>query len=88
MTSIERHLSDLMDEIHSMMMGRHEKYGPGNIAEFGEVGILVRMADKFARLKAGQGNFDDETVENTLDDIIGYGLIWKLWLRGQWPGSS
>lgn len=80
-------LSRQLDGIHDLMMGRHAKYGPGNIAEFGPLGILVRMADKFARLKAGQSNFDDETVANTLDDVIGYALIWKLWLNGEWPGS-
>lgn len=78
----------LQADIKSLMLGRHEKYGPGNIAEFGETGILVRMADKFARLKEGNKNYDDETVDNTLDDIIGYALIWKLWRRGEWPGSK
>lgn len=78
----------LQADIKNLMLGRHEKYGPGNIAEFGETGILVRMADKFARLKEGSKNYDDETVDNTLDDIIGYALIWKLWRRGEWPGSK
>lgn len=81
-------LGEAISQIHMMMENRHQKYGPGNIAKHGPVGILVRMDDKFARLEAGQGNFDDETVENTLDDIIGYALIWKLWLRKQWPGSE
>lgn len=80
-------LDRVLNEIAEMMFQRHKKYGPGNIAKHGPVGILVRMDDKFARLGAGSGNFDDETVENTLDDIIGYALIWKLWLRGEWPGS-
>ena len=80
-------LIDTLAEVRIMMEERHRKYGPGNIAKHGPVGILVRMDDKFARLEAGQGNFDDETVENTLDDIIGYALIWKLWLSGDWPGS-
>ena len=86
-SGVEFHLEKALDEIETMMLDRHRKYGPGNIAKHGPVGILVRMDDKFARLEAGQGNFDDETVENTLDDIIGYALIWKLWLRGHWPGS-
>lgn len=86
-TPLENALDSTLDEIALMMKGRHQKYGPGNIAKHGPVGILVRMDDKFARLEAGQGNFDDETIENTLDDIIGYALIWKLWLRGEWPGS-
>ena len=86
--SFEDHLENVLVEINDMMVGRHEKYGPGNIAEFGPLGILVRMSDKFSRLKNGQENHDDETVENTLDDVIGYALIWKLWLRKEWPGSE
>lgn len=84
----EDHLENVLLEINDMMVGRHAKYGPGNIAEFGPLGILVRMSDKFSRLKNGQENHDDETVENTLDDVIGYALIWKLWLRKEWPGSE
>ena len=87
-SKVEEALANALEEIREMMMGRHEKYGPGNIAKHGPTGILVRMDDKFARLEAGNVNYDDETVENTLDDIIGYALIWKLWLRGQWPGSE
>lgn len=86
--SVNAALSDALDDIEEMMQGRHRKYGPGNIAKHGTTGIHVRLDDKFSRLEAGAENFDDETVENTLDDIIGYALIWKLWLRKQWPGSE
>lgn len=81
-------LSDALSDIELMMDQRHKKYGTGNIAKHGPVGILVRLDDKFQRLENGSANFDDETIEQTLDDIIGYSLIWKLWLRGQWPGSE
>lgn len=82
-----RDLDRILTEVNTMMSTRHKKYGPGNIAKHGPAGILVRMDDKFARLESGQGNFDDETIENTLDDIIGYAIIWKMWVRGEWPGS-
>jgi len=80
-------LDGLFDEISLMMKSRHEKYGTGNIAKHGPAGILVRMDDKFQRLSNGSQNFDDETIEDTLNDIIGYALIWKMWLKGVWPGS-
>lgn len=86
-TPLSRDLARALDDIEAMMLERHKKYGTGNIAKHGPLGIQVRMDDKFARLEAGSENYDDETVENTLDDIIGYALIWKLWLRGEWPGS-
>ena len=81
-------LAAAMGEVFDMMLDRHRKYGAGNIAKRGPAGLQVRLDDKFARLEAGQENHDDETVENTLDDIIGYALIWKLWLRKEWPGSE
>lgn len=83
----EDYLNCAIGDIGQMLLARHEKYGAGNIAKHGELGIRVRMDDKFARLEAGLEDHNDETVENTLDDIIGYAVIWKLWRRGQWPGS-
>lgn len=83
----EKALDIELTQIYEMMLERHEKYGPGNIARHGEYGILVRMDDKFARLANGLEDHRDETVDNTLDDVIGYALIWKLWLKGDWPGS-
>ena len=88
MSEFNHRVGDNLQDILEMMVGRHEKYGPGNIAEFGTVGILVRMSDKFARLKNGTADHSDETVADTLDDIIGYALIWKMWMKGQWPGSE
>lgn len=85
---VSDHLGAAVNEIHQMMLDRHRKYGAGNIAKHGPTGIHVRMDDKFARLDAGFENHDDETIGNTLDDIIGYALIWKLWIKGQWPGSE
>ena len=34
---------------------KQHDYGPGNISSFGEVGVLVRVSDKIARLKNLQG---------------------------------
>ena len=69
-------------------------YGPGNISEFGELGIVVRTNDKMARLKNllftdGQwspNNAQNESIEDTYLDIANYGLIGLLCLRGKWPG--
>ena len=43
--------------------------------EFGPVAILMRLNDKFARLKTltnQKAQVDDESIEDTLEDIIGY----------------
>lgn len=85
-SSFEHVLDDALAELRELMISRHKKYGPGNIAKHGEVGIKVRLDDKFARLDNGfENDFADESVGDTIDDVIGYGLIWKLWRAGKWP---
>jgi hypothetical protein len=34
-----------------LCMQRHYKYGPGNIAAFGLLGVVIRLSDKIERLK-------------------------------------
>lgn len=86
--NFENHLDQILGEIRALMVDRHAKYGNGNISEFGETGLLVRMGDKYARLKNGhETDFSDESVDDTLFDSIGYPVIWLLWRRGLWPGS-
>lgn len=85
--SFDGHLSDLLDDTEEMMLSRHKKYGAGNIAEFGELGLLVRLSDKLARLKNNQEDFTDESVDDTVQDIVGYALIWLMWRAGNWPGQ-
>lgn len=83
-TKLDEHLRD----IREMMYERHLKYGPGNIAKFGELGLLVRLGDKFARLENNREDFSDESVDDTVSDIIGYALIWKMWRAGDWPSQN
>ena len=81
-------LNDYLDEVREVMVERGKKYGPGNIQEFGELGVLVRLSDKFARLRHTTQNFGDETTTDSWLDVIGYGLIGLAWSRGDWPGSQ
>lgn len=57
-----------------------------NFREFGELGILVRMSDKFARLKTAlvekRGlEVNDESVEDTIRDLAIYSKILLLYRR-------
>lgn len=81
---LEAHASDVID----LVLERHRKYGPYNIAHSpgGPLnGIAVRLYDKVSRLANTAENFDDESVEDTIRDIVGYGLIALLVQNGQWP---
>ena len=82
-------IKDSVREIEEIMRERHSKYGPGNIAQFGDFGVMVRLSDKLARLQHSSGNeFADEATRDTWLDVIGYGLIGLAWVDGNWPGSE
>ncbi len=84
-------LDQALAHVRVVMIGRHRKYGPGNIRAFEELGILVRASDKFERLKhailqggAGSEDFADDTVDDAWTDFAGYGLIALMWRWGLW----
>lgn len=57
-----------------------------NFREFGELGILVRMSDKWARIKSAlqekrELQVSDETVEDTIKDLAVYSIILLIWRR-------
>lgn len=59
-----------------------------NFREFGTFGFLVRMSDKWKRIKNLVGEnrppaVKDETVEDTLIDLAIYCLLLICWLRDQ-----
>jgi len=63
-----------------------DDYGYENIARFGLDGILVRMHDKIARLEnlVGKKGPRNESVADTLADLIGYSMIGWLDTMGLW----
>lgn len=56
-----------------------------NFHDFGLTGIVVRIGDKYHRLKnilrAGKRMVQDETIEDTLKDLINYGFIGLIYWR-------
>lgn len=52
--------------------------------EFGSVAFLLRINDKFGRLKTltkQDAQVNDESIEDTLEDIIGYCTLELRYLR-------
>lgn len=70
-----------------LFIKKQKDYGPCNIADFGEFGVLVRLNDKVRRLKnllqKGESP-SNESIEDTWMDVIGYGLIGLMLHRGEW----
>lgn len=68
---------------------KQRDYGPNNVAKFGVAGLVVRVHDKIARLenllsskRNGINSVQDETVFDTLLDIVGYSTVALLWVNG------
>ena len=71
-----------------MLLDRKQKdYGPRNISDFGELGVLVRANDKVQRLRNLHGKAAIPANESILDswrDLANYGLIGQMIRSGAW----
>lgn len=66
-------------------------YGPKNIAEFGEIGVLIRLNDKLQRLiHLITSNLEptNESIEDSYMDISIYAIIALLCRHDKWPGAK
>jgi len=84
-------LIGLLLEYPRVFYSKQVDYGPENISKFGELGVVVRMYDKVQRLanlifKSREPS--NESIDDTLFDIIGYAAIMLLIRRGSWPGVT
>lgn len=72
-------------ETADLVIMKQMDYGPRNITDFGEYGILVRLNDKLQRLISlfkQDKEPENETVDDTWDDVGGYALVRKMLRRG------
>lgn len=76
-------------EVADLVIRKQKDYGPKNILNSvvrPELAIAVRLNDKLARLanliESGKTP-ENESLKDTADDIIGYGLVLKLVLNGE-----
>lgn len=75
-------------EVAELVIRKQRDYGPNNIMRSvvsPELAIAIRLNDKLARLvnlhQSGK-SAENETLKDTADDIIGYGLVLKMVLEG------
>lgn len=72
--------------ISNTLSKKQNDYGPQNIARFGTRGLVVRVHDKVARLEnllySGK-TANNESIEDTYIDIIGYSAIGLMWIDNQ-----
>ncbi len=92
--SFDNAVSIIAEELATLVIGKQKDYGKRNILDFGEMGILIRSNDKFARLKnllnvnsvspgTRVATPNNESIEDTWKDIAGYAIV-ALMLRKGW----
>ena len=91
----EKFVADMwsvFDSAGSLLLKKHHDYGPLNVAHSpgGALnGLRVRMWDKMARLNHILDNpgvdTNDESLEDTLTDLLNYCAIFIMVRRNQWP---
>lgn len=88
MTTFNEEVHKAAKEVADLVISKQRDYGPKNIMNSvvsPELSIAVRLNDKLARLanliQAGKTP-ENETLLDTADDIIGYGLVLKMVLNG------
>jgi len=82
-----KELKKICKEIEELLKRKNEMYGDENIVKIGKEGIIVRLTEKIERLKHLLGNNinpPEETIEDTWNDIIGYGIIGLMLQRKKW----
>ena len=90
-TDFAAHVWEIMDEIGNLLITKQADYGPGNInnAFGGPInGLLVRIGDKFERLKnlyKGSKKPQHEPIEDSFKDMANYAVIALMLERGKWP---
>ena len=77
-------------EIFDIFCKKQQGYGPNNISQTGEKGVIIRMNDKMKRLLTlGLGEKEsplaDESLRDTVIDIADYGIILLMCMDGDWP---
>ena len=83
---------EIMDDIGNLLISKQDDYGPGNInhAPGGPIyGLLVRIGDKFERLKnlfKKDGiKPQHESIEDSFKDLANYAVIGLMVTKGKWP---
>ena len=69
---------------------KQQDYGSRNISDFGALGVVVRINDKFQRLKtllSKKRKPKNESIEDSFRDLSNYGIIGAMTHKGEWPNE-
>lgn len=75
---VDSDIREVTDELAELLQRKRNQYGTGNLAVFGELGILVRTTDKVFRIKnlleTGREP-EDESIDDSWFDTAGYAVL-------------
>lgn len=74
-----------------LMDGKQQDYGSKNISSFGTFGVVVRMNDKFERIKnlfkTKRKRAVNESIRDTFRDVSNYANIALMLEAKEWPNE-
>ncbi len=84
----EQKFKDMAQEIVDLVIRKNHDYGDSYFQireDFGPASFIIRLADKFNRLQTLQSkpNKVEESIEDTIKDIMGYCLLELYYLQNQ-----
>ncbi len=92
---LEKDIEEISQELSDLRARKGHDYSGtkdtlDNLREFGSFGVLVRIGDKFKRLKhfyqQGSLHVVDESAEDTMKDLINYANYLLILYRQELPG--
>jgi hypothetical protein len=87
LTIADTELMDITaDIVQEVLVRKQRDYGHENIRRFGRQGLMIRIHDKVARLENLLANGEtpnNESIEDTLLDIVGYSAIGIMWEKNK-----
>jgi hypothetical protein len=95
LSKFDNKIKSLSTEIAELVARKNKDYGDSfseMVDKYGYVAILIRFQDKLNRLDALNKNkrvmIVDESMEDTLKDIVGYGLLALEYLDRKKPQEN
>ena|SRR3989344_3139688 len=82
----EREMKSILKELEELLIKKNKTYGDNNIVKMGKLGVLTRIEEKIERIKHMINNNvrDDESIEDSWQDIAGFGIIGLMLERNKW----
>jgi hypothetical protein len=95
LSKFDNKIKSLSTEIADLVAKKNKDYGDSFselVDKYGHVAMLIRFQDKLNRLDALNKNKSamvvDESMEDTIKDIVGYGLLALEYLDRKKPQST